>query len=122
MYEFDLKGYFDNVSHEGILGRLKREGWCDTEIKFFGTIMKSIPKLRSEDLTPESDREITHLPSGKLTVNNSDKALLSYNRDYDGTGQMMRLTYNDALLTLMSKEGPNSEHPVLRLITPQGHA
>lgn len=99
VYEFDLKGYFDNVSHTGIINRLKAEGWSETELRFFGTIMKSIPKLRSEDLLPEPDREVKLVPSGHLNVNwQKGKPLVRVELDEDGSWKGMSVVWDESFL------------------------
>jgi len=62
VYEFDLKGYFDNVSHRGIEDRLLSWGWSHEEVKLISGLMKSLPKLKSKDLLPEPDRHALFIP------------------------------------------------------------
>ena len=56
IYEFDLKGFFDNVLHSDIAIALQRAGMPKNLINYFNCLNKSIVKLTSEDIIEERDR------------------------------------------------------------------
>ena len=59
IYEFDLKGFFDNVDLDFINKTLRGSlGMPEETCRFFRDLNRSIVKLTSEDLVPEPDRLI----------------------------------------------------------------
>jgi hypothetical protein len=68
VYEFDLTGFFDNVTHRGIRKAMKELEFPPKEIEMFMTLCRNIPELEeneSEDLMTEPDRGVKFLPDGK---------------------------------------------------------
>jgi hypothetical protein len=67
IYEFDLKGFFDNVTHDGIEAKLKEYGVPEAWVTLIIKLCKNVPKLKDteeEDLLDEPDRNIKYLPDG----------------------------------------------------------
>lgn len=69
IYEIDLTGFFDNVTHQGLNDYMKKLGYPQEEIKRLINMCKSIVKLTNVDLIEEPDRETPLLPSGNLSEN-----------------------------------------------------
>lgn len=53
--EIDFKGFFDNITHEGLNIELGKIGLPATEVSFINSLNKSIVKL-PEDLKLEESR------------------------------------------------------------------
>jgi hypothetical protein len=66
IYEADFKGFFNNVTHEGIDYVLWDIGFPQAERDFMRELNGSIPKLTSEDKIHEPDRNYPFLTSGKF--------------------------------------------------------
>lgn len=75
--------------------------------------MKSVPKLRERDLVSEPDRDVTLLPSGKLTPNYDSKPLVTVIDHKDGSSGV-QVVFDDATIerlkvstSLSPLEGPD---------------
>jgi hypothetical protein len=66
IYEADFKGFFNNVTHEGIDYVLWEIGFPQAERDFMRELNGSIPKLTSDDKIHEPDRNFPFLSSGKF--------------------------------------------------------
>lgn len=61
IYEFDLRGFFDNVNIRWLSERLKGDSETPISmVEWFAKLNRSIPKLLSEDPIPEPDRSVLH--------------------------------------------------------------
>jgi hypothetical protein len=65
VYEFDLSGFFDNVSHDAIESVLTEMEVPSEQISEFMGLCRSIPVLCDEDLKFEPDRGYRYLGDGR---------------------------------------------------------
>jgi len=66
-YEFDLTGFFDNVTHAGIRQELQTLKFPEEIIERLIKLSQNVPEfgLPKDDLMPEPDRKVRCLPDGK---------------------------------------------------------
>jgi len=66
VYEFDLDGFFDNVSHKGIEHKLLEFGVPRERVDLIIRLCRNVPKMGShnDDLLDEPDRYVELLPDG----------------------------------------------------------
>lgn len=66
VYEFDLDGFFDNVSHAGIEKKLMGFGVPRERVDLILRLCRNVPKMgkHSDDLLDEPDRSVELLPDG----------------------------------------------------------
>lgn len=87
IYEFDLKGFFDNVSLEFMYKVLVRDyGYPRSVAAFLRKLNRSIPKLAKVDLMKEPDRDLALTADLEINPNRSDllKDPLGGLRDFSG--------------------------------------
>lgn len=65
VFEFDLTGFFDNVSHSAIEGVLVQMGLPHDVVTEYMGLCRSVPVLCEDDLKPEPDRGIRYLSDGR---------------------------------------------------------
>lgn len=58
IYEADFKGFFDNVTHDGIVVEMCEIGLPPKELDFICDLMESIPKLPGVVRLEESDSDL----------------------------------------------------------------
>lgn len=98
IYEFDLKGFFDNVDLKRVRRTLLTTFSCPQGIAdFILRLNQSVVKLEDEDQIPEPDRIIRYLPSGRLTVNYLGKPGASWETLHPEIPQdlMLQMMYED---------------------------
>lgn len=66
-YEFDLTGFFDNVTHQGIAEELRLLKFPEEIIERLIKLSKNVPELGKpeDDLMVEPDRNVRYLPNGE---------------------------------------------------------
>lgn len=69
IFEADFKGFFNNVTHEGLHKVLHEElGFPISEADWIKELNRSIPKLTNEDKIPEPDRFVVENSGGAMNV------------------------------------------------------
>lgn len=83
IYEFDLKGFFDNVELEWLSKRMAEDSTTPVEmVEWFTRLNRSIPILASEDLIPEPDRKVLHTASYGWNPNTPKPGSPFYKKGY----------------------------------------
>jgi hypothetical protein len=63
IYEYDFKGFFDQISHDKLLEALVKRGMSGETLSILKVMLKSIPKFPRELLKDEPDKDI-HFKAG----------------------------------------------------------